>query len=95
MNGGKQKLDMEVKILRNNSQQAELMFKQYKKKLNDEANYDNAKRNQYGNGWRREQSQLINRSYFNDIDSKCKCIQFMRRKIKQPMLLILKLLRSI
>jgi len=35
MNGGKQKLDLEVKILRNNADQANLTFNNYKKTLND------------------------------------------------------------
>jgi len=53
MNGGKQKLDLEVKILRNNSEQADSTFKKYKQVLNEEAIYDTGKRNQYGNNWRR------------------------------------------
>ena len=67
MNGGKMKLDMEVKILTKNSEQALMRFKDFKKRLSDEEAYYKQKVNQYGNSWRTQPSNLLNRQYFNDI----------------------------
>lgn len=70
MAGGKQKLDMEVKILKNNSDQAVARLKEYKALLAEEENYDNAMRGKYGNKWKRQPSSMINRGYYNEIEGK-------------------------
>jgi hypothetical protein len=67
MNGGKEKLDMEAKILKNNSEQAANKFKEFKKSLADEEQFDNTMRAKYGNKWKRQPSSLINRGYYNEI----------------------------
>lgn len=67
MNGGKEKLDMEVKILRNNSEQVLGKFKEFKKSLAEEEAYDNAMRGKYGAKWKRQPSSLINRGYINEV----------------------------
>ena len=65
MNGGKMKLDMEVKILQNNSQQASARFKELRQMLQqEEANYSK-KASQYGPKWRIQPSNQLNRQYFN------------------------------
>jgi hypothetical protein len=68
MNGGKEKLDMEVKILRNNSDQALAKLKEFKKCLAEEESFDSAMRGKYGNKWKRQPSSLINRGYYNEIE---------------------------
>lgn len=70
MAGGKQKLDLEVKILRNNSDQAIARLKEYKAQLAEEENYDNSMLGKYGNKWKRQPSSLINRGYYNEIEGK-------------------------
>lgn len=67
MNGGKEKLDMEAKILKNNSEQAANKFKEFKKSLADEEQFDNNMQAKYGNKWKRQPSSLINRGYYNEI----------------------------
>lgn len=70
MAGGKLKLDMEVKILRNNSGQAVARLKEYKTMLAEEEGYDNTMRAKYGNKWKRQPSSMINRGYYNEIEGK-------------------------
>lgn len=70
MNGGKEKLDMEVKILRNNSDQASQKLKEFRKALAEEEAYDNTMRGKYGNKWKRQPSSVINRGYYNEIEGK-------------------------
>ena len=70
MNGGKMKLDMEVKILSNNAQQALQRFKELKQLLQEEESNYNKKASQYGPKWRIQPSNQLNRQYFNEIDGK-------------------------
>ena len=70
MNGGKAKLDMEVKILKKNAEQAVGRFKEFKKILGEEENLYNKKVNQYGNKWRTQPSNQLNRTYYNEIEGK-------------------------
>lgn len=65
MNGGKAKLDMEVKILTKNSEQAYNTFKLLKKRLGDEEAFNSKKAAQYGNRWRTQPSNQLNRQYYN------------------------------
>ena len=67
MNGGKMKLDMEVKILSNNAQQALQRFKELKHALQEEESNYSKKASQYGPKWRIQPSNQLNRQYFNEI----------------------------
>lgn len=82
LNGGKAKLDMEVNILKKNAQQASGRFKELKDMLIKEEQMDNAKRNQYGNKWRRQPSSAVNRTYINDVEGKYRLMQFIKKKTK-------------
>lgn len=68
MNGGKEKLDMEVKILMKNSEQAFQKFKEFKKILQEEESFYHSKVKQYGNRWRVQPSNQLNRQYYNEIE---------------------------
>ena len=65
MNGGKMKLDMEVKILSKNAEQAHMRFGEFKKTLAEEESFYNKKAQQYGNRWRTQPSKQLNRQYYN------------------------------
>ena len=68
MNGGKEKLDMEVKILMKNAEQARVRFNEFKKMLHEEENLYQNKAKQYGNKWRIQPSNQLNRQYYNEIE---------------------------
>ena len=68
-NGGKDKLDLEIKIIKTNSQQVGSRFNELKQQLHEEEVFDNNKRSQYGNKWNRPPSNVVNRSYLNQIES--------------------------
>ena len=65
MNGGKMKLDMEVKILTKNAEQAAMSFKEFKQMLAEEESLYNKKSSQYGPKWRTQPSNQLNRQYYN------------------------------
>ena len=65
MNGGRMKLDMEVKILSNNSQMALGRFKELRNMLQQEESNHSKKASQYGNRWRIQPSNQLNRQYYN------------------------------
>lgn len=68
MNGGKSKLDMEVNIIKKNSELSTKSFQNLRKMLLDEEAMDNQKRQQYGQQWRRPPSSVVQASYRNNID---------------------------
>ena len=63
------KLDMEVKILSNNSQQALQRFNELKQMLVQEESTYNKKASEYGKKWRIQPSNQLNRQYYNEIES--------------------------
>lgn len=65
MNGGRMKLDMEVKILSNNAQMAMGRFQELRNMLQQEESNHNKKASQYGNRWRIQPSNQLNRQYYN------------------------------
>lgn len=65
MNGGKEKLDLEVKILMKNSEQAREKFHEFRKRLQEEEGLYSTKAKMYGNQWRVQPSAQLNRPYFN------------------------------
>ena len=68
MNGGRAKLDMEVKILSKNAEQAMFRFKELKGKLQQEETLYGKKHSQYGNKWRTQPSKELNRQYYNELE---------------------------
>lgn len=67
-NGGKQKLDMEINIIRKNSELSNKSFQNLRKYLLDEEAFDNQKRQQYGPQWRRPPSAVVQGQYRSNID---------------------------
>ena len=61
-------MDMEVKILRKNAEQAMARMKEFKSQLAAEEALYNGKRNQYGPRWRIQPSNQLNRQYYNEIE---------------------------
>jgi hypothetical protein len=84
MNGGKAKLEMEVKILAKNAEQAQMRFKEYRQKLQEEESLYNKKASQYGQRWRTQPSAQLNRQYYNEIEGNCPAMQSSRRSTRWP-----------
>ena len=89
------KLDMEVKILTNNSQQALVRFKELKQMLAEEESTYNKKASQYGNKWRIQPSNQLNRQYYNEIEGSPTFMQFLKKNMKSPALSIRRSSRNI
>jgi len=67
--GGKQKIEQEVKMLKDNQANCQLCFKNLRQTLRDEENFDGQKRSQYGNQWQRPPSQQLNGEYYKNIEN--------------------------
>lgn len=85
---------MEVKILMKNSEQAFLKFKEFKKMLQDEEAFYQSKAKQYGNRWRVQPSNQLNRQYYNEIEGNYSSTQSLRKNTRSPTPSIARLLRS-
>ena len=59
---------MEINIIKSNSQQSQQRFQELKKVIQDEEKFDNEKRFQYNQKWNRPPSNVVNRSYVNQIE---------------------------
>jgi hypothetical protein len=59
---------MEINIIKSNSKQAGQRFQELKKVIQDEEKFDNDKRFQYNQKWNRPPSNIVNRSYVNQIE---------------------------
>jgi hypothetical protein len=68
--GGKNKIEQEMKMLKDNQSNCNLCFKNLRQTLRDEESMDSQKRSQYGNSWQRPPSQQLNNDYYKNIESK-------------------------
>lgn len=67
-NGGKAKLDLEISIIKKNSDLCAKSFQELKQQLLNEEAVDNQKRQQFGQQWRRPPSSVIQGQYRSNID---------------------------
>lgn len=83
-NGGKAKLDLEINIIKKNSELSVKSFQTLRKYLLDEEAFDNQKRQQYGQQWRRPPSAVVQGQYRSNIDCKLFLIQCTKGRQSKP-----------
>lgn len=83
-NGGRDKIELEIKIIKKNSEQVRKFFSDIKKSLSSEEEFDNQKRSKYGQKWNRPPSNVAQNSYRTQISSSYFVMQPMKPKLLKP-----------
>lgn len=68
--GGKNRLESDIKSMKDSQQSSNKNFMQLKQIINDEEYFDEQKRAQYGNKWIRPWSKVANKEYVQRIESR-------------------------